>query len=323
MGCARRAGRAFGGGWGAAVAVAILVACTGNSEGDRTTPPPAESESAGTDTLPLPRAGTTYRRTIAFVDVASDTAMFVPWEFENRVNEGEIGQSIRAWLGRSGQWEMFVREDWSTPLVETPWRIVPHGSARLVMGFNNVLRELYFVEGLRDVSIRPVQTIAEWVGSRGDRYTLLSGSAVLAGREIPGLVLDASTTFHGDSSAVSETILLVGDDLRLLVADGHREGSSRAWALADDTSIALSRVEVSWPRTVPLERARREVPVVWQIESRIPPLTGEVEAISSHQYLGEGDGALLPVVGIYEVRGEVTLGATTVQVSGLVRHSQR
>ncbi len=319
MGELCRAGR----GRGTALVAATLVACAGNPDGEGASPRSAESDSASAATLAPAATGTAYRRLVAFVDVASDTAMFVPWEFENRVDEGETGHSIRAWLGRSGEWDMFIREDWSIPLVDTPWRIVPRGPARMVVGRNNELLELYFVEGLRDVSLRPGQPIVEWVGGPNHRYALRSGSAVLADRELPGLLLDASTSFPGDSSAVSETILLVGDDLRLLVAEGNRPDRRRAWALVDEASIALPRVEVSWPRTVPLERARREVPVVWRIESRMPPLAGEVEAVSSHQHLRESEGALPPVVGIYEVRGEVTLGATTVRVSGLVHHSQR
>ncbi len=303
--------------------LATLTACAESPGSERAALPRPESDSAWADTLPHPEAGTLYRRTIAFMDVVSDTVMFVSWDFENRVTVSGVQFSIRGWLGRTGEWDMFVREDWTTEMLRAPWRIVPHGSARIVMGFGDRWQEIYFTEGLRDVSIRPGPTTVEWMGRTDESYRVLAGSAFLAGREIPGLVLDASTAFARDTAAVSEMIFLAGEGVQLLIADGNRPERRRAWARIDTLTLAWPDVEVSWPRSVPLENTDQALPVVWRIESGRPELFGDIEAISSHQHFREGGNERPAVVSIYEVRGEITVADRVVPVAGLVRHSQR
>ncbi len=289
-------------------------------------PLPGEPTATTSDNEEAPRTavGSTYRRTVVFMETSPDSSLFVPWDFVNRVEAEGIRRSTRGWLGRAGEWRMFVEEDWTTEPTRAPWRIVPRGSARLVVGLGDALAELYFREGLRDLSVRPGEVVAQWSGQRGETFRLLTGTAVLAGVETQGLVLDAFTARTTEADEFTELALLTGDDgFQLVIADVEGVGPYRAWARTDSESYSWTEVEVVWQETRTFERARRDVPVVWRIESTDPVLSGEFEALSSHLHTLEGTGALLPVFGVYEVGGYVDLESGRIEVAGFLRYFQR
>ena len=306
--------------------VAVGAACSGNGgngnpeEADGTSGTIA-AEGEGSD----PAAVATYQRTVVFVDTSKDPTMFVPWDFENRTDSGGVHRVLRGWLARGGQWRQFVDEEWVTPPSRSPWRILPRGAARLVMGLDDVLREVYYQEGIKDLSVQPREVIAEWSGQRGDTYRLHEGIARLSGVEYRGLVVDAYTSRVGTSDRPSEWGLLIGEGpLYLLIADQVGPGPHRAWALHGQEDIVWSTVTVTWGETRSFERARRDVPVLWHFRSEEGGLAGEVEPVSpGHVQTLEGEGPILPVLGVYEVAGQITIGETQVAVRGFLRHFQR
>lgn len=302
----------------------LLASCAGDpiednparSSGDPGTSPRAEVEP-GT-------VGTTYRRTVVFVGTSRDSSMYVPWEFANRVEPDRILRSTRGWLGRAGEWRLFVEDDWSTETTRSPWRILPRGSARLIVGMDDALREIYFQEGVRDLSVRMGEIIAEWSGQRGETYRLLNGTSRLAGVETSGLVLDALTARPNEADEVTELALLTGGPgFQLLFADSEGSNPYRAWARVDTSTHSWPEVEVAWPELYSFERARRDIPVVWTISATDPELTGRLEAVSSHQHTMRGTGARLPALGVYEITGSVTIGSERIEVTGFLRHLQR
>ena len=308
------------------VAAALGTACSGNG-GDGSpeetggTPGRMEAEGGGSDS----GSPATYHRTVAFVDVSKDPTMFVPWDFENRVEQTGVRRILRGWLGRGGQWRLFVNEEWVTPPSRAPWRILPRGPARLVMGLDDILREVYIQEGIRDLSVQPGEVLAEWSGQRGDTYRLHAGVARLSGVEYQGLVVDAYTPRAGDSGQPSEWALLVGDGpFHLLIADLEGLDPYRAWARHGEEDIVWSTVTLTWGETRSFERARRDVPVQWRFRSEDGGLAGEFEPVSpGHLQTLRGEGPILPVLGVYEVAGQVTIGDTRLAVKGFLRHFQR
>lgn len=304
---------------------ALAASCLEDPESPELPPLPGRpSVTTGGDAALGTAVGTTYRRTVVFMDTSGDSPMFVPWDFVNRVEAGGIARSTRGWLGRAGEWRLFVEEDWTTEPTRAPWRIVPRGSARLVVGLEDALRELYFREGLRDLSVRPGEIVAEWSGQRGDAYRLLAGTALLAGAETQGLVLDAFTARATGADEFTELALLAGGDrLQLVIADAEGADPYRAWARYDSEEHSWPEVEVVWQETRTFERARREVPVVWRISSGDPALSGEFEAVSSHQHTLDGTRAILPVLGVYEIRGHVNIETERIDVEGFLHHFQR
>ena len=315
-----------------AIRAALLVAggvsastCSGNGSDAGTHDSSGASGTVETETTGSEiAAGTIYQRSVVFVDVANETTMFVPWDFENRTQADSVRHVLRGWLGRGGQWSGFADEQWITPATPTPWRILPRGAARIVMGLDDVLHEIYYQEGIIDLSVLPGEVIADWSGQRGDTYRLLAGTSHLSDVEHPGLVVDAYTPRANASDQPFEWGLLVGDGpLYLLLTDLDPTGPPRAWGLHDSEEMSWPTVTLTWGDTRSFERARRDIPVLWRFRSSDGELAGEIESVSSHLQALAGEGPILPVLGVYEVAGWVTVGETRVAVKGFLRHFQR
>ena len=310
----------------AAVAAAILaVACDSGSPDDgaggASAGPAPGGGAAATETV-VP--GTTYERTIVFLETAGDSVQFAPWDFQNRVETDGVHRSVRGWLGRGGMWGLFIEDEWTSGPTRSPWRIVPRGPVRLVVGLEDELEEIYYREGPRDLSLRLGGTLAEWSGQRGATYRLLEGALRLAGVETEGLVLDAFAVRSGDTGGSAELGLLAGSDgLQLVLADAGAPGRYRAWARRDTLELFWPEVEVTWEETRGVERARRGVPVLWRIDSADGMISGAFEALSSHVQTLGGGGAILPVLVVYEVAGQIRVGEAEEAVKGFLRHYQR
>ncbi|MDE2874787.1 MAG: hypothetical protein OXU69_03165 [Gemmatimonadota bacterium] len=277
-------------------------------------------ETAGSESA----SGTVYRRSIVFIDVTNETTMFVPWDFENRIENDTVRHVLQGWLGRGGEWARFADEQWGTPLTRTPWRILPRGATRMVMGLNDVLREIYYREGIADLSVRPGEVIAEWSGQRGDTYRLLHGFSRLSEVEYPGLVVDVYAPGTDGSDQPSEWMLLIGDGpLYLFLSDLDGRGTARAWGLDDSEEMSWPTVTLTWGETRSFERARRDIPLLWRFRSGDGELMGEVEPVSSHLQAIPGEDPIRPVLGVHEVAGQISVGGTRVAVKGFLRHSQR
>ncbi len=310
----------------AALAAALLAgSCTGGDPGDGLPEPGGDPEaSGGVPSTRVITPGTTYQRTIVFLETSGDSALFVSWDFENRVEADGVHRTVRGWLGRAGQWRLFMEDDWTTGPTRAPWRILPRGPARLVVGTADALEEIYYREGVRDLSLRLGTTSAEWSGQRGATYRLLDGTLRLADVETRGLVLDALAVRSGDSGGVVELgVLAAGDRLQLVFANIEWTSRYRAWARRDTVEHFWPEVEMAWEETRSFERARREVPVLWRVESGDGTLSGTFESGNSHVQALEGTGAILPVLAVYEVAGRIVVDEEEVAVKGFLRHLQR
>ena len=302
-----------------------FAACSQNGSDPGNADPSTVSGTAGTEATGSEIApGTVYQRSLVFIDVANETTMFVPWDFENRTGPDSVRHALRGWLGRGGEWAPFADEQWVTPLTRTPWRVLPRGATRMVMGLDDVLREIYYREGIADLAVRPGEVVAEWSGQRGDTYRLLNGVARLSEVEYPGLVVDVYTPGTNGSDQPSEWMLLVGDGpLYLFLADLDGTETARAWGLHDSEEMSWPTVTLAWGETRSFEHARRDIPLLWRFRSSDGELMGEVEPVSQQLQAIAGEDPILPVLGIYEVAGQVTVGETRVEVKGFLRHFQR
>lgn len=305
-------------------AATLAAACTGATP-DREAPGqggeegPASAATTGAEPAP----GTVYQRTIAFVETTSDSALFVLWDFENRIEADGLRRSIQGWLRRAGQWRLFMEDDWVTEPTRAPWRIVPRGPARLVVGFQDALEEIYYREGVRDLSLRLDEPVVEWSGQRGATYRLLEGTARLADVETTGLVLDAFAVRAAGRDGAAELGLLTGENgFQLVLSNLEGPVRYRAWARRGTREFFWPEVEVSWEESRSFDRARRDVPVLWRIESGDGRLEGEFESVSSHLQSQDGNGAILPVLAVYEVAGQLTVDGERVAVRGFLRHFQ-
>ena len=293
-----------------------------------------EAGAPGEEQAVRSEASATYQRAVLFMDASMDTSMFVPWEFRNSTDSGALRRSLRGWLGRTwtnadtgvreGRWSLFMEDEWTSAAGRAPWQIVPRGSARLVMEPGGDLREIYYQQGFRDLSVRLGEPIAEWSGQHRERYRLLAGTAELSGEEAEGLVLDVTLSRSGAGAGPVEWALVAGGDgFRLLLTDPEGDGPYRAWAVQGGREFAWPEVTVTWDESATVERARRQVPVLWRFRSRAAGLSGTLASTSSLVRTLDGPDAARPVLAVYEVAGEVSVAGAAVAVRGFLRHYQR
>ena len=161
-----------------------LIACSGEAPG------PGGNEGPDADVGPTSPARH-FERSLAFL-TPTDSLIVVPWILESRAGDEGVDRSARAWLYRSGAWEPFLDERWETPATRFPWRPLPRGPMRLVVGAEDALERIVFHEPPRSLEIEMGAPLADWSGPRGDVFRLLEGALHLAERRVTGVVLDVN-----------------------------------------------------------------------------------------------------------------------------------
>ena len=291
---------------------------------------PAGGEPAGAaDDLASDSArnfqGRAYERNIVFLTPRADSGLLVGWLLTARTLPGGVRREARGFLARGESWEPFLAEAWETPPTRVPWRILPRGRMRVIVGDHEALERLAFEEGPRQLEVVLDSSLVEWSGPLGESFRLLEGALVLSSTRIPGLVLDMTRARRArDPLGGDWGILASGDSLQLVLHAPRAEPTAgfRAWARVGSAELQWPEVTVAWSETRSFERARRDIPVAWwavsadgDMEARFAVRTAQLEA-------GPGEGPLLPVDALFEVDGEVRIGEATYPVRGLLRHVQ-
>lgn len=302
---------------------AVLLACGAEPREEEATPRP-EGEAVGP---PAPQRVALYERNLVFVGSEGDSTLVVPWFITAASGEQGVARRVRGWLGRGSSWDAFFDDSWSTPPTRVPWRILPRGPFRLVVGLEDAVDRVIYEEGPRHLELIVGATVVEWAGQGGESFQVHEGSVTIADRVLQGALLDMTRARRGESEPPGDWLFLVsGDSLFVVIeAPGGRPGEapSRAWVRRGSDDLQWPVVRVEWTDVRAFERARRDVPVAWRIESSDGELTGELQAVTSHLEALEGDGPLLPVDGLFLVQGTVRVAESEITGAGLLRHLQR
>lgn len=309
--------------------VPALAGCPSAGEPEGAAGPPDTTATP----LSTPGPGQVHERDVAFVATEADSTLLVPWIFTARTHPGAVEREARGWLDRNGSWDPFFRERWRTAPTRTPWRVIPRGPFRLVVGSDDVLRRVIYEEGTRRLEVRLGPLVAEWSGPRGERFQVRDGSAVLSGEELAGMVYEARLVRRAQDRPHGDWAFLTsGDSVQIVLYDPSPEQQP-----AEMTYRGLARIEgapedrrerrwavvgVDWTVMRAFQEARRDIPVEWTLGSPDGDLEGRLRAVTSELTAGEGDGPLLPVEALFQVRGTVEIGGREFPVRGLFRHLQ-
>jgi predicted small lipoprotein YifL len=272
--------------------------------------------------------GREYERNIVFLTARSDSALLVPWLLRARTLPGGVHRQARGFLARGEEWEPFLSETWETPPTRTPWRLLPRGRMRLVVGENDGLERLVFEEGPRQLEVALGAALAEWTGPRGEVFRLMNGSLVLSSAPVPGFVLDMSRARRArDPEGGDWGVLLSGDSLQVVLHAPEAmavptPGTFRGWARLHGQELEWPDLRVTWGEMRAFQRARRDVPVEWIATSADGDVMAELQVRTAQIEAAPGEGPQLPVEAIFEVEGAVRIGESSYPVRGLLRHFQ-
>jgi hypothetical protein len=92
-----------------------------------------------------------FDREFLFISDSVAPLVAVPWFFRARAQVGGVLSERFAWVQRAGAWESLLRESTAGPPSRTPWRILPEGPLRLVVGQGDVVEALLFRGGTADL----------------------------------------------------------------------------------------------------------------------------------------------------------------------------
>jgi hypothetical protein len=272
--------------------------------------------------------GRAYERNIVFLTARSDSALLVPWMIRARTLPGGVRREARGFLARGEAWEPFFTEEWETPPTRAPWRILPRGRMRLVVGADDGLERLIFEEGPRQLEVALEGTLAEWTGPRGDVFRLLDGALVLSSTRVPGFILDMARARRARDAAGGDWgVLLSGDSLQLVLHAPEAgatpsQGIYRGWARLQGQEFQWPDLTITWGETRAFQAARRDVPVEWFAVSADGDVRADLRVSTAQIEAAPGEGPQLPVEALFEVEGTVRIGEGTYPVRGLLRHFQ-
>lgn len=267
-----------------------------------------------------------YERSIVFTTTADDSVLVVPWLLEATTHPGGVARLARGWLARNGEWEPFLRSAWSSPPNREPWRIVPNGPFRILVGEGDRLDRVFFEGGSRRLEVSLDETLAEWTGNRGGSFNVMGGGLILGDRRLGGRVLDVSQGIRLQEGTLGDWLFLVsGDSLTVVIqAPLYQEDEMafQGWARDGFEELQWPQVRVEWAQSRAYEPARRDVPSILRLVSAGGELSGELRVLEMHLETRPGPGPLLPVDGIMEVQGTLDIDGRTLPVRGILRHRQ-
>ena len=310
---------------GLAWAVLVAPLACGGSE----PAPPTQQTGDGADANGAVVQTPTFEQNFVFADMSGDSVFLVPWLIRSRSLPESVRREARGWLARSGTWDAFYTEEWTTPPSRAPARFLPFGNLRLLVQEGDVVDGIIFDDGTRSLELVFGDVRASWGGPRGETVELLEGAAYLAEERVEGVILHLARASAGAHPPGGDwALLLSGDSVRVVLAADSEHGGEvaplyRGWADLNGTGLQWPELNVEWTATQGFPPARRDVPASWRVWSDDGTFDGELRAISSDIQPGVGPGPLLPVRALFEVAGEISTDEGDFPVHGLLVHERR
>jgi len=275
---------------------------------------------------------THYTREFLFVGERGGLPLVVPFLFSVRERDALLDREARGWLGHGTEWDAFFRERWSTPASSGVWRVLPYGDLRVLAGGPADVESLVFRRGERLLRLTPEILRSSWAPSDEIQYRIYEGRLDLAGQQTRGSVLESYRVQRGSDGSLLQTgaldwmFVTDGGSVNLLLAEAmgadDDPGKTFAWTVTTDSERSWSSAEIRWMEMLPVEQARRDVPVAWSFRVPGAGMEGEVFSLGNEMEVGPDRPGRRSVLLRHNIEGWVSLGDERVRVFGLLRHSQ-
>jgi hypothetical protein len=313
---------------GAALVLTLVLGAGCSPEPENAPPPEGETtvDSASVERNFLARS---YERHIVFLTFQGDSTLVVPLAFSARTQPEGVERDMKGWLARGLTWDPFLAEAWLDPPNAAPWRILPHGPVRLVVGQGDALESILFQEGGRNLELMIDELLVEWSGQQAQTYRVHRATIVLSDQTVEGHLFDLSRAWAPDSDPDPGdwAILLSGDSVQIALEDlapgsGEEGGSYVLHARVSFLDRQWQDIRLAWDEVRAFEPARRDVPLEWELTSPEGDLTGHLSSTASFLEVVDGEGPVLPVDGLFQVSGTLTLAGGEYPVRGFLHHRQ-
>lgn len=268
----------------------------------------------------------TYERVLAVHASDGDSTLAVVWRFEHADLGSSVVRNARGLLLRGGAWDSFLDADISGPASESPWRLMPTGPLKLVVGSGDRVQRVVYEQDERLLEVDFRGGGASWTGRRGGSFGVERGAVVIGDRAVPGTALDLSRAWLPDEAPAGDWAFLTSGDSIAIVLQAPRrsrdENAWQGWMLRGDDEVLIPEVTLDWTETRAFDEARRDVPIAWSLTSSEDELTGSFRVRAADLRALDAEGPLLPVRGVFDVTGVVLLGDVERTIEGILFHAQ-
>lgn len=195
-----------------------------------------------------------YRREILFLpqDSGGSAAALAA---QVRPAENRALRSTHAWLRRGGEWTPLLQDQWDAAPLRQPWRILPHGTLRVLVEDGGELESFIFGRAADATRLNPGPLAAEWTSGPEARVLLREGELLVGGTGAPGLVLDVELGAPALPAArIGAALFLVDSAGAAVAAVRLPEGGLRLLSFAgplpeEDADVRLEREGAGWRLT--------------------------------------------------------------------------
>lgn len=264
------------------------------------------------------REGTaaTYDRSFLLLSLRADTPVAAALEFTAVEGPTVIRRTAGAWLARDRTWMELLDQAWETEPMREPWRLVPHGPLRLVVGEGNEIEALIHRAESTGFRLEPSPPLAEWGAGDAVQLRLRRGTLSLGRESFVGLLLDLQTGAPLTQPGEAEVVFVTdGQSASLVVARGA-DGRTGAWLRRDTEALEWDRVTLT---PIPAEGAGPgAAPGGWRIAEPTGSLLGELD-IQGEPVTVQDPTGLAGGTRTFMVRGWISVRGDRRDVFGLLR----
>jgi hypothetical protein len=247
-----------------------------------------------------------FDRRLLFLGPGAELASAAVFDFGSLSDSVGVKRGVRARITEGGRWVPLVDEGWEMGVMRDPWRLVPHGSLKIVVNDRGELTSLIHRTDTTTVRLGLGVVLAEQSPDGGTQLVLRQATLEIDGDPTNGVVLDAqlgravapapapsapaagpgdSATAEEPDTALSptpaarpgaEAFVVDGGGYSLVLAPAS--GGDLAWVHSAGRSDVLrgARMEaVAWTET---GEAATQVPTAWHIGSPQDRVTGQLDA---------------------------------------------
>lgn len=162
----------------------LLLACEGGPPWDRG---PDEDPDADRDVFGPTAA---YDRRLIFLGPGEELPTAAIFDFAALSDSSSLRRGVRARLVDGQEWVPLLDEGWEMQPMREPWRLVPHGPLKVVVGDAGEMDAL-LLRGDVELRLEPGASIAEYSPDAGTQLVLRQGRLRLGTEPVTGILLDA------------------------------------------------------------------------------------------------------------------------------------
>lgn len=299
-----------------ALTLVLQAACSGEPVGDTETETAADTAQ---ETSPE------HVKEFVFLGEINGEPVVLPLSFRAVSAGAVVRRSARGWLAHGENWDSFMELDWEAGTSVSLWRVVPTGGLRVLAGGPAGIEALLYQENDQVLRLALGDTLTGWNRVGNARFRLADGSLARGAETVPGTVLEVqhlrAPPSTGEGGADLDWLFATdGGDRRILIVTPTGEDAGAGGALAaliDGTDTRrTNRVEVTWTDVIPVERARRDMPLGWRY--RIPDfaLNAEVERMGNALHIGPERRGRRSIEVRYTVAGVADFAGEAARIRG-------